>query len=394
MKTSPPCLLAAFVGALSISAAERTTLVEPPRTGYFFYVGTYTGEKSKGIYLFRLDSVSGDIVPMGLAAETASPSFLALHPDGRTLYAVGELGEFAGRKSGAVSAFAVHLETRRLSLLNQQPSGGGGPCHLTVDATGRWLLVANYGGGSASVFPIERDGRLGASSSLVQHTGSSVNPRRQEAPHAHGIYLDAANRHAFVPDLGLDKLMVYCFDAKAGALREHSTPWARLAPGSGPRHMTFDPKGRFVYVLNELMSTITTFAYDRARGELEDKGTMSTLPKDFVGDNTTAEIVVHPTGKFLYASNRGHNSIAVFAVDRKTGQLQPRSHASTRGKTPRHFALDPTGSYLLAANQDSDSIGCYRVDPRTGALEPVGGMIEAPRPVCILFLPWPKTSAP
>jgi 6-phosphogluconolactonase len=355
------------------------------------YVGTYTNSrKSKGIYRLELDLASGKLTSPVLAAETTDPSFLAIHPGRRFLYAVGESGSFRGKKSGVVSAFAIDPKTGDLTLLNNQASEGAGPCHLVVDGAGKHVLAANYGGGSACVVPIEDDGRLGKATAFVQHKGSSVNPDRQKEPHAHSINLDPANRFAFVADLGLDKVLVYRFDKASGTLTPNDPPAAALAPGAGPRHFAFHPTGRHAYVINELDSTVTAFDYDAQRGVLKPVQTVTALPKGFKGKSWTAEVVVHPSGKFVYGSNRGHDSIAVFSVDAKTGQLTPAGHQSDRIKTPRNFAIDPTGAWLLVANQASDSVIVFRIDPDTGRLEPTGHAAEVPVPVCVRMMPWPR----
>jgi 6-phosphogluconolactonase len=352
------------------------------------YVGTYTG-KSKGIYLSELDLSSGDLSAPVLAATTTNPSFLALHPNHRFLYAVNEVDRFAGMKSGSVSAFAIDPQTGALTLLNQQPSRGSGPAHLTVDRQGKNVLVANYGGGSVAVLPIGPDGSLGPATGFVQHTGSSINRSRQEAPHAHSVVLDSANRFAFVADLGLDKVLIYQYDAAQGLLTPNDPPFASVPPGSGPRHFAFHPSGRTAYVINELASTVIAFRYDAAKGSLEPLQTISTLPADFKKTNSTAEIVVHPSGKFLYGSNRGHNSIAIFAIDPDTGMLTLIGHELTQGKTPRNFAIDPTGAYLLAANQDSGTVVVFRIDPESGHLTATGHTAAISMPVCVEMMPVP-----
>jgi 6-phosphogluconolactonase len=351
------------------------------------YVGTYTQKESRGIYRFDFDLASGKLTSRALAGEAKNPSFLAISPDHRFLYAVSEIEDFDGKKSGAVSAFAIDPRTGNLSLLNHQPSGGAGPCHLVVDRAGKNVLVANYGGGSVSVLPIEPGGRLGKATAFIQHKGSGPNPRRQEGPHAHSINLDAANRYAVVADLGLDKVFVYRFDPDKGTLTENEPPFVSVGPGAGPRHFAFHPNNRNAYVINELESTVTAFRYDGTRGILEPLQTVSSLPKDFKGSNSTAEVQVHPSGKFLYGSNRGHNSIAAFGIDPKTGRLTPVGPQSDRIKTPRNFGIDPTGTYLLVANQDSDSIVVFRIDGQTGELRPTGNMVEVPTPVCVKMMP-------
>jgi len=353
---------------------------------YLVYVGTYTEQKGKGIYVYRFDPTTGQSTSLGLAAESVNPSFLAVDPSRRFLYAVNEVAKYAGRSSGGVSAFAIDPGTGKLTFLNEVPSGGAVPAHLVVDKTGRFVLVANYGGGSLAVFPILEDGRLGGASAFVQHRGSSVNPRRQEGPHAHSIYLSPDNRFAISADLGLDEVFVYRFDPLKGTLAPNNPPFAKVNPGAGPRHIAFHPSGKFAYVINEMQSTVTAFSYEPASGALHLLQTVSTLPKDFEGESTTAEVEVHPSGKFLYGSNRGHDSIAAFAIDNRKGTLTPIAYVPTLGKTPRNFAIDPTGSYLFAANQDSDSIVLFRINPKSGLLTPTGQVLEVPSPICVTFV--------
>jgi 6-phosphogluconolactonase len=382
-----PALLAVSPGSAAAPEQRRSTTSQQKPEKQMVYVGTYTGSKSKGIYLFHLDMASGKLTPAGIAAEVASPSFLALHPNGRFLYAVNEVSDFDAAHSGAASAFAIDRSTGKLTLLNQRSAKGSGPCHLSVDPSGKNILVANYGGGSVAVLPVQPDGRLGEATAFVQHTGSSVNPQRQNEPHAHSINVDADNHFAFAADLGLDKVLIYRFDPSKGTLAPNDPPAAAVAPGAGPRHFVFHPNGRRAYVVNEIDSTVTAFEYDPKAGALKTLQTLSTLPQGVQGNNSTAEIVVHPSGKFLYASNRGHDSIAVFTIDDGSGRLTVAGHQPTGGKTPRNFNVDPTGTFLLAANQDSDSIAVFRINGDTGALTPTGDTVEAPTPVCIKFLP-------
>jgi len=356
-------------------------------TDYLVYVGTYTGPKSAGIHAFRFNAKDGRAETPFLAAETAHPTFLALAPNKRFLYAVGELATFQGKKAGGVSAFSIDRATGKLDLLNQVSSGGPGPCHLVVDATGKWVLVANYGGGSVALLPIQGNGALGEAVSFHQHQGSSVNAQRQEAPHAHGVTLDAANRVAIVPDLGLDRLMIYRLDAAKGGFTAHDPPHAAVKPGSGPRHLAFAPDGKHAYVINELSSTVTVYAYDSAKATLAEVQTVSTLPDGFDGNNWTAEIEVHPTGQFVYGSNRGHDSIAVFARDRQRGTLERVANVPTQGKVPRNFAIDPTGAWLWAANQGSDNLVLFRIDPERGLLQPAGVTVSIGAPVCVQYVP-------
>ncbi len=341
------------------------------------YVGTYTGSGSRGIYLLRLDPEAGTLSTPEPVGEAANPSFLALGPSARFLYAVGETDDFAGGKTGAVSAFAVEPGSGRLTLINQQPSGGAGPCHLTIDGAGRNVLVANYVGGSVAVLPVGEDGRLGAPGQVVQH----AEPGR--ISHVHSVNLDLSGRFAFVADLGLDKVFVYRFDPDAGRLAPNDPPWAELPHGVGPRHVAVSADGRFVWVVSEMGNIVTAFAL--GGGALRDIQTISTLPGDFVGTSCTAEIQAHPSGRFLYASNRGHDSVAAFAIDVHSGLLAFLGLTPTGGQWPRHFSVDPTGRFLLVANQRSDNLVLFRIDPASGSLAPTGVTARIPAPSCVRF---------
>ena len=354
---------------------------------YLMYVGTYTdkGSSSKGIYAFRFNPSDGELKPLGLEAETTSPSFLATDPRGLYLYAVNEVNTFDGQKSGSVSAFTLDDTTGALKPLNTVASGGSGPCHLMVDATTKMLVVANYGSGSAAAFPIGPDGRLGNRSAFDQHTGSSVDKQRQGGPHAHCAMISPDNKFVMVADLGLDKVFVYKLDPSTGALIPNTPPTASVAAGAGPRHFAFHPNSKYAYVINEMGSTVTAFRYAKT-GSLTEIQTVSTLPADFKGESTTAEVFVHPNGKFLYGSNRGHDSIAVFSIDSGTGKLTPVEHVSVQGKTPRNFAIDPTGKFLFAANQDSNNIVAFSIDPKTGKLTPTGKTYAVDKPVSLIFV--------
>lgn len=375
-----------FLGALLAAPCAPGAGKSAAKGGYFVYVGTYTEKQSKGIYAFRFDARTGKSAPLGLVAETVSPSFLAVHPNHRFLYAANEIANYQGQKTGGVSAFSLDPKSGKLVFLNQVSSRGTGPCHLSLDKTGKNVLVANYDGGSVAVLPVQPDGRLAEASTFVQHTGSSVNRERQEAPHAHWIDVSPDNRFALVADLGLDQVLVYRLDPAKGSLAANNPAFARVAPGAGPRHFAFHPSGRFAYVINEIQSTVTAFAWDAASGVLKSLQTIATLPKDFTGENSTAELEIDPSGKFLYGSNRGHDSIAVFAVDAAKGTLTTVEQVSTRGKTPRNFAIDPTGAWLFAANQDSGNIVVFRIDPQTGRLSPTGQVLEVYAPVCVKFV--------
>ncbi len=345
------------------------------------------GGTSEGIYVYRMDPSSGSLTYASKATGLNSPSFLAIDPRERYLYAVHEAGESADGPSGAVSALSIARETGELTYLNSQSSGGAGPCHVIVDRTGRCVLVANYPGGSVAVLPILGDGRLGEATGFVQHHGSSVNPERQEGPHAHSIMVDADNRFAFSPDLGQDKVLVYRLDVARGKLAPNQEPWARVKPGAGPRHMAFHPNGRYVYVINELDSTLSVFSYDGTKGTLRELETVPTVPGDFDGTSYCADVHVAPSGRFVYGSNRGHDSIVIFAISEATGRLTLVGHEPTQGKWPRNFAIDATGRFLLAANQHTDSIVTFRIDRNTGKLEPTGHVTEVSAPLCVKLVP-------
>jgi 6-phosphogluconolactonase len=367
---------------------------------YLVYVGTYTdGTGSKGIYAYRYHLQTGELTPLGVAAESSNPSFLAVHPARPWLYAVNELVQFEGKSSGAVSAYRIDPANGGLTLLNQVASLGADPCYVSIDKTGKYVLIANYTGGSVSTFPLLDDGRLGRASAFVQHEGSGVDRERQEGPHAHSIDLSADNRYAITADLGTDKLMVYRFDPRTGSLSPNATGSVKVNPGAGPRHFAFHPSGRFAYALNELTSTITVFSYTPANGHLHIRQNVAMLPADFHGRNDAAEIQVHPSGTFLYASNRGHESIAVFAIDRKEGTLRLVERVPSGGKEPRFFTIDPSGERLFAANQNSGNIVIFKIDQKTGHLQPTGQVLAVPSPVAISFAPVeglqePRTNKP
>ncbi|MGA2540633.1 MAG: lactonase family protein [Verrucomicrobiota bacterium] len=380
------CLLS-FLG-FSVLGADETP--PPPAAGAcLVYAGTYTGARSKGIYAWRMDLATGSASSLGLVAETPNPTFLQIAPNHRFLYAVNEVDSFEGKAAGSVSAFSVDAASGKLTFLNQQTSGGRGPCHLTLDREGKNVLVANYNGGSIECLPIQSDGRLGPPTSFIQHSGKSVNPQRQEGPHAHCMTLDAADHFVFVCDLGLDKIMSYRFDISKGTLVPSQPAFTATTPGAGPRHLVFYPDGRQACVINELNSTIVRYAYDGATGALTERQTVALLPQGFTGASTAAEIAVHPSGNFLYGSNRGDDSIAVFSTDAATGNLAFVQRVSTEGKTPRNFTIDPSGKLLFAANQNSDNIVVFNIDAASGKLAPSGQVLEAPSPVCIQFVPVP-----
>jgi 6-phosphogluconolactonase len=352
------------------------------------YVGTYTGGESRGIYAFRVETGAGGeprFVSLGLAVATPSPSFLAFDATRRLVFAVNETGERDGEPTGGVSAFSADPVTGKLTLINQQPSHGKHPCHLALDPTGRFLLVANYTSGTVSVYPVAADGRLGGAAAVVQHTGHGPNAARQDGAHAHCVTFDPAGRFVFICDLGLDRIVAYRLEP-TGQLTAVASAGATLPPGSGPRHLTFAPGGQFAYVVNELTSTVTALRYDAVSGKLTELQTLSSLPAGFTGQKWAAEIEVHPSGRWLYASNRGHDSIALFAIDPATGRLTYMTAEFSGGQTPRNFALLPGGGWLVAANQESDTLLVCRVNPDTGRLEPRASRVAAPKPVFVGFV--------
>jgi len=361
------------------------------------YVGTYTlpilfgtgtvlKGKGEGIYVYRMDQVSGALELIFKVTDVANPSYLSFGPEHHFLYAVNELKSFEGNPSGTASAFSVDSETGEPEFLNRKIAHGTDPCHIIVDRTGRNVLVANYMSGSVCVLPIQGDGSLGDATDFVQHHGMSVNPKRQEGPHAHATVLDEANQYAFVPDLGIDKIVIYKFDPHHGKLVPNDQPWVQVRAGAGPRHLVFHPDGGYAYLINELDSTLVAFSYDTENGTLKEIQTVSTLPKDFAGVNNCADVNVSPSGDFVYGSNRGHDSIVIYGIDQRTGKLTYVGHESTQGKTPRNFAIDPTGRFLLVANQDSDTIVTFRIDPQTGKLLSTGHVTNVPTPVCIKMI--------
>ena len=369
-------------------AAQQKTPSDAAAKEFIVHVGTYTGKGSKGIYASRLNAATGTLTEPVLAAETPNPSYLVLHPSRDLLYAVNEIGDYEGKPAGSVSAFSIDRKTGTLTAINRQSTGGGGPAHISIDKKGAHVFVANYGGGSVAALPLAPDGGLRPMSGFVQHSGSSVNASRQKAPHAHSIDLDPSGQRAYAADLGIDKILIYRYDAAKGTLTESDPPFATVEPGSGPRHMAFHPSGRFAYVINEIVLTMTAFERDATSGALKTVQTISTLPagEKPAANFSTAEVMMHPSGRFLYGSNRGHNSITVFAVDENAGRLTYVQTEPTGGNTPRAFGIDPTGTWLLAANQGSDSVVVFRIDAKTGRLTPTGTRITVGSPVSVTFL--------
>jgi len=374
-------LLALFSFATCYSQAKAADGKE-----LWTYFGTYTNNgKSKGIYCYKLDLATGKLTSVGVTEGIKNPSFLAIHPSGNYLYAVSEVNDADGKPGGAVSAFALDRKSGTLKSLNHQSSEGAGPCFVSVDKTGTVALVANYGSGSIASLPINENGSLKKAATAIQHEGSSVNQARQAGPHAHSINLSADNRFAIAADLGLDKLLIYKLDPAKGTLTANDPAYTKTPAGGGPRHFAFHPNGRFAYNCNEITSSVTTHAWDKDKGSLTEIQTITTLPEETKG-NSTAEIQVHPSGKFVYCSNRGHDSLAIFNVDEKTGKLTAVGHQKTVGRTPRNFGIDPTGRFIVACNQNTENVAVFQVDHDSGKLSQVGEVVSVPAPVCVKFL--------
>jgi 6-phosphogluconolactonase len=381
MQTGSSIVVAGVAMAAALASAWA-----PQEAGRLMLVGTYTGPSSRGIHAFRFDPSTGAIAPVGLAAETPNPSFLTSSADGRFVFAVNEVSSYEGTRAGSVTSFAVDAAAGRLTPLSVRSTQGADPCHLALDRTGRFLAVANYTGGNFVVLPVGADGRLGEVASDLRNQGSGPNRARQDGPHAHMVQFDEGNRFLLGADLGLDRIVVYPFDAATGVAPSVAPASFAVAPGAGARHFAFHPADPLLFVINELASTVESFGWDAATRSLDAIGHYSTLPDDYTGESTTAEIAVHPNGRFLYGSNRGHDSIAVFAIS-SDGQLAAVEHTSTRGRTPRHFAIDPSGRWLIAANQQSDSLAVFAIDESSGRLTPTGGLTPVGAPVSILFVP-------
>jgi 6-phosphogluconolactonase len=383
-------VIAAAVIAASAQGENLPASSAHHQRGYFVYVGTYTGPDSKGIYGYQFEAETGRLTPMGVAAEVVNPSFAATDPAHRHLYAVTEMNEQGPdpyKTDGYISSFSIDPRTGSLTFLNKVSSGGGGPCHLVVDKTGRILFVANYGSGNVASFAIEADGRIGKMTGKDQQSGSSVNPLRQQGPHAHAVVLSPDNRLLFVPDLGLDRILIYRVDMAKRTFTLNSPSYVSVNPGLGPRHFVFGAGANFAYAICEMGSSVVAFSYDRESGKLTPKQTISTLPADFSGEDNSAEIEVGPSGRYLYASNRGNDSIAVFQIDMNTGLLNKIQIVPTQGQFPRNFVIDPTGRYLLVANQHSNNIVVFAIDSGNGQLTPTGQAADVPSPVSMLFVP-------
>ncbi|BCS32416.1 3-carboxymuconate cyclase [Luteitalea sp. TBR-22] len=379
--------LAAGAGVLAAALPAAAQRRAGTPTQMHVYIGTYTNGTSKGIYRARLDLATGTVSAPELAATQTNPSFLALHPTRPLLYAISETGTFGDKPTGSVSAYAMDSATGALTALNQVSSGGNGPAHVSVTPDGRTVLVANYGGGTVASYAVGADGRLSEPVSVVAHQGSSVHPKRQTKPYAHSIKAAPSGAFVYAADLGADKVFVYRLDPKTSALSPASPASVAASPGSGPRHMAFHPRAPFLYVINELALTVAVYRRDASTGALTEVQSIGTLPAGVPNDPafSTAEVQVHPSGRFLYGSNRGHDSLVVFAIDEATGRLTLVQHEPTQGKTPRGFGIDPTGRYLLAGNQRSDTLVVFRIDEKTGRLTPTGQSIGIGAPVSVVF---------
>lgn len=373
-----------FVSGLAAATLTSRYLWSAGKQSKRVFVGTYTKKTSKGIYAFRWMPESGELAEMELAVETLNPSFLALSPNRKNLYAVNELDSFMGAKSGAVSAFSIHASSK-LTLDNVVSSGGTGPCNAAVDHTGQVLFVANYDSGSVATFRISPDGTLSKAISNIYYSGHGTNPERQEAAHTHCTTVSPDNHYVLVNDLGLDRIMVYRFDPNTAKLTANDPPFYSALPGSGARNFTFHPNGRWAYSANEMGNSVDGLNWDSRTGTLTRFQNISTLPKSFKGENTAATVVIHPNGLWAYISNRGDNSIAVFSIDAANGKLRPIQFISCGGKMPRNFALDPSGQWLLVANQDSANIVVLKCSAKTGRLNETGRQYALDSPVCVVF---------
>lgn len=377
-----------FLASAAVVPAAKILTMANTDNELRLYVGTYTSgpSTSKGIYLLIFDTKTGKLSKPKLVAETEEPSFLAVSRDGKFLYSVNETLKFEGKDSGYVSAFAIDKKTGSLAFLNRQPSHGAAPCHISITDDGGLVLVANYLGGNVVAFPVAKDGSLSPASDNKQHSGKGPNADRQEAPHAHSVILDHANHFAFVNDLGIDKVVGYSVDKKHGMLTPLVNSFTAKS-GSGPRHFKFHPDGKFAFINHELDMTVSALGYDKKTGALTHLTTTSTLPENYKATkkDSIADLHISPDGKFLYVSNRGHDSIASFSIDEKSGGIAPLEVVKTGGKTPRNFAITPDGNFLLAANQSSDSITIFSIEKKTGKLTLTAAGARVARPVCLIF---------
>lgn len=380
-------LLAVFATSLLLLSGVHAADEAKPNKIWVF-VGTYTGPMSKGIYRYEMDLTTGNFSDGEVAAEVANPSFLAIHPTHKFLYCVNEGGVIGGSRNGGVTGYTLDAKTGKLAKINEQPAGGGGPCHVTVDPIGKTVLIANYGGGSVNAYPIDAGGKLGEATAFIQHTGKG-GAKGDTPPHGHAVNVTKDGRFALVSDAGIDQILVYKLDSDTSKLMPNDPPYYKAARGSGPRHFAFHPSGKLAFSINETDSTLTSLNFDGEKGVLTKIQTVPTLPSDYKGGNSTAEVVVHPSGKFVYGSNRGHDSIAGFKVDDK-GALTLIGHATEGVKEPRNFNIDPSGQFLVVGSQRSNAIVVFKIDQETGALKSTGHEVKIGTPVCIEFLPIAK----
>ncbi|MCE9530117.1 MAG: lactonase family protein [Planctomycetes bacterium] len=374
--------------AFALTAMPSLAADSPAPERLWVFIGT-GGGTAKGIYRCEMDVATGKLSNLELAAEASSPNFLAIHPNGKFLYAVGQI-KVDGKPQGGVLAFGLDAKTGKLTKLNEEAAGGGGPCHVSVDRAGKNVLIANYGGGSVNAYPVGEDGMLKSASSFIQHAGASGDPKQKPLPRAHSVNVSKDNRFAIVADLGLDKLLVYKLDSATGKLTPNDPPACETKLGAGPRHFAFHPTQPLAFVINELNSTLSSLSYDAEKGTLKTLKTVSTLPEKYQGPNSTAEVVVHPSGKFVYGSNRGHNSIAAFKLDEKTGDLSFISHTNEGIKTPRNFNIDPTGKFMIVGSSASNALVTFKIDQATGELKSTGQSVEVGAPICVKFVPVAK----
>jgi len=368
-----------FLSALSLAVSLITTAQQQ----HYLITGTYTSGKSEGIYVYQFNSKDGSAKKIS-QAKTSNPSFVAVSPNEQFVYAVNEDAANNG-KGGDITAFSFNKQTGKLSYINQQPTGGDHPCYVSVDKTGKWVVAGNYTSGSLSVFPVQADGSLGTVASIIQHAGSGPDKARQNSPHVHCALFAADNRFLFVPDLGIDKVMIYAFDELTGKLTPGKQPFARSTAGAGPRHFCFHPQNKYAYLMEEISGTVLMYIYKS--GKLKVKQRISSMPVGDTGNAAGADIHVSPDGKFLYASNRANaNSIAIFSINQKNGKLLLIGHQSTLGKTPRNFNFDPAGEFLLVANQNSDEIVIFKRDIITGLLTDTKNRIDVGKPVCLQWI--------
>jgi 6-phosphogluconolactonase len=383
-------LMSLVWGTQTTQAAQVTPGIAAPEKAnsspqYLVYFGTITGPKSKGIYAYRFDPNKAQLDSIGMVAEIERPTWLAEHPSHKYLYAASDLGNDV---DGTIFSYKIDARTGSLTFMNKVSADGGGPTHLAVDETGKMLLAADFGSGRVVAFRLNTDGTIGQQTARMQHTGKSINPRRQLSPHAHGVFIAADSRHVIVPDLGVDKVFSYRLDVQHGTLAPNEPPFVDMPAGYGPRHFAFHPNGQFAYLINEMESAVTAFAYTSATGELKPLQTISTLPDNFVyGTKSGAEVWVDQAGRFLYVSSRSDDTLTVFSIDPRQGTLQPIQRIPTQGKYTWHFAADPTGQYLFVANRDSDNVVIFKIDSGTGKLAPTGQVFSVPSPTCVVFVP-------